>query len=1151
MLMNDDVHTVRDLIDRQAEARPDHVFLLSPETGQFLTFRGLRDRMRPLCAQLQAMGLAPGDKIAFLMDNGLFTAQLFLATMYGGFVTVALNPRAGVSQLSYTLEHCDAKLVFVAPAYDALSKEVLGHLRRPVEVVPADSDSGPALAELPVTGELPRPNADDIALLIYTSGSTGQPKGTIHTQRNMLIHGRKAASSSQLTATDRSLLLLPLYHLNAACVTLIPTLLSGGSVVVPHGFVVSEFWNWMADHRCSWSAVVPTIITQLLDWQDPKADGRDTAFARIRFLRSSSAPLSPSLQRAFIDKFNLALIQAMGSTEAGSMFANPVPPGLNKIGSPGLPWGFEVKIVDRDGAELAVGEPGEVWLRGDGMMQGYYKDPAATAAALGAEGWLHTGDLAYRDADGYLFVIGRAKELIIKGGVNIAPRQIDEILEAHPAVLEAASVGVPDRYVGEDLVAFAVLRPGMRCAELELLRFCESHLGFFKTPTRVHFVADLPKGPSGKVQRLRLAEQAERLAAISTPLEDRTGMAASAAEADDDLPFEQIIIDIWTELLASPQIHQQIHAESNFFALGGQSLQAIQCLSRLREKTQILMSLADFFENATVGALAALMRRRRPLQLGLAHERDAQTDADLRPIPVRDLSLPCLLSPAQERIWFMEQLHAGEPAYNEAEAVRLKGKLDVGELERAFNLMIDRHEILRTTIEARDGRPMTALHASFPLQFKRLSLRHLTPERRDAELTRLLSDEPRRSYRLEAEPAIRVTIVMMDEDDHAVILMMHHIICDSSSLGIIWRELAALYAACLKGEASPLPPLPIQYGDYAVWQRQPHQQARFSEDIAFWKKQLLGAPPLLDQPTDRSRPPVFSFRGTKHQFAFDAALADDLRRLCRQHQTSLFTVFAVALNTVLYRYTGQDDILIGIPIAARERPELRPVIGFLVDTQVLRTDLSGDPTFRALLASVQQNVANVYSHRAVPFDQIVSALQPERNQSYTPVIQVMLNWRDRDDLPQFIGLPGMAAEPLLTQPKIAKFDLTLTLTDTGNEIALEIEHNTDLFNEDRIARLSGHLNRLLEDVVANVDQTLSALPLLTKAERNQLLLEWNATATDYPREACIHELFEAQAARTPDAVAVSLRGADAHLCGAERAGQPAGASPDRAGRATG
>ena len=437
----------------------------------------------------------------------------------------------------------------------------------------------PVAGEAPDMGAFPRLSADDAAMLIYTSGSTGQPKGPIHTHRSVLAHGRNSMQAHRLTPADRSLLVLPLYHINAECVTLLPTLLSGGSVVVPHGFAIAEFWNWMEAYRCTWTAVVPTIISQLLDWKDPKAESRAATFQRIRFMRSSSAPLSPSLHREFIDKFNLPLLQAMGSSEAGNVFSNPVPPGQNKIGSPGLPWGFEARIVDREGLDLPVGEPGEVLLRGDGMTQGYYKDPVGTAAAFDSEGWLHTGDLAYRDEDGYFFMIGRSKELIIKGGVNIAPKQIDEILETHPAVLEAAAVGVPDRYVGEDVVAFAVLRNGMRCDERELLSFCENHLGYFKTPTRIYFVADLPKGPSGKVQRLRLTEEAERLTAAGALAQERSGASAAGAgggESAAGLPLEQIIIDIWAELFAT----RDIGPDSNFFALGGQSLQAIQCLSR-------------------------------------------------------------------------------------------------------------------------------------------------------------------------------------------------------------------------------------------------------------------------------------------------------------------------------------------------------------------------------------------------------------------------------------------------------------------------------------------------------------------------------------------------------------------------------------------
>ena len=723
------------------------------------------------------------------MDNGLFTAQLFLGAMYGGFVSVPLNVRGGVAQLSYTLDHCDANVVFVETKYDALIKELTANVQRPIKVVTADLDACPDVQESPpVTSEaLPPVEADDAALLMYSSGSTGQPKGALHTNRSVLAHGRNSALSHQLTPADRSLLVLPLYHINAECVTLMPTLTTGGSVVVPHGFVVSEFWNWLDDYQCTWSAVVPTIISQLLDWKDPKAESREAAFQSIRFLRTSSAPLSPSLHREFLDKFKLLLIQAMGSSEAGNVFSNPLPPASNKIGSPGLPWGFETKIVDPEGAELPIGEPGQILLRGDGMMQGYYKDPAGTAAALDSNGWFRTGDLAYRDQNGYFFVVGRSKELIIKGGMNIAPKQIDEILEKHPAILEAAAVGVPDRYLGEDVVAFAVLRNGMRCDESELLGLCEKHLGLFKTPTRVHFVKELPKGPSGKVQRLKLEEDAaQRSVSASGHFQDKTagrddGHASRGGLVMPPTPLEQAIAETWAKILAQPQV--DVH--SNFFSLGGHSLLAIQCLSLLRERLPIALSLSDFFENTTVAQQAALIRNRlRGDDLSSANstvawekellQKVASPTAD-EAIPPRDRSLPCPLSPNQMRIWFMEQLNAGEPVYNESEAVRLRGALNVDLIEKALNVIVVRHELLRTTIQAAGDEISAVVHESWPLQLKQIDLSSLPPAQREAEVDRLLIDEPRLPYDLEAEPGMRVTLLRLGPAEHVLIVMMHHI----------------------------------------------------------------------------------------------------------------------------------------------------------------------------------------------------------------------------------------------------------------------------------------------------------------------------------------------------------------------------------------
>ena len=377
------VSTVREAIDGMAGLQPEKAFLVDPESSCVVTFLGLQQESIRLSCVFKSWGLAKGDKVAFLLDNSLSYGLLFLGSMYGGYVAVSLNVRAGEAQLAYMLEHCDAAVVFVGQSYASLFQQAIENVRRQVRVVIVKPEEGLLVFDIPPDAELFPIVPADPALLMYSSGSTGKPKGAIHTHASILAHGRNSIEAHDLSDKDRSLLVLPLYHINAECVTLTPSLLSGGSVVIPHGFVLRAFWNWICRFHVTWSALVPTIIAELVNWTGPETDQGLEACKSIRFLRSSSAPLSPSLHRQFIDRFHVPLLQAMGSTECGNVFSNPVPPGLNKIGSPGRPWGFEGRIVGRDGADVAPGESGEVLLRGAGLMAGYYKDPEATCGCVG------------------------------------------------------------------------------------------------------------------------------------------------------------------------------------------------------------------------------------------------------------------------------------------------------------------------------------------------------------------------------------------------------------------------------------------------------------------------------------------------------------------------------------------------------------------------------------------------------------------------------------------------------------------------------------------------------------------------------------------------------------------------------------------------
>ena len=500
------MRTVRHYVDRQARDRAGSPYLIAPETGCVLTFGELKRQSDNLARFLIGCGYAPGDRIAFYCANGYQTAAVFLGTMYGGFVSVPLNLVSQASQLEYVLEHSDTRLIFTdAEHAEAIAARVKA-VGRPIEIIVIDVDAPSLFLEerLPPT-QVPVVDENVPALLMYTSGTTGRPKGCLLTQKNVISGGRFVQEAHQLGPTDRVLSSLPLYHINGQIVATVGPLVHGGSVVAPHRFSVSQFWDLLDRYECTWFNVVPTIISYLAASPAPEAapGGRK----RVRFGRSASAALAPELHRAFERKFGLSIIETMGMTEtAAPIFTNPLEQGKRKYGSVGQPVGNIAKVVSLEGVPCKPGEVGELAVKGDNVMREYFKNPEETAKALDADGWLHTGDLGYADEDGYYFVTGRLKELIIKGGENIAPREIDDVMYMHPAVLDAAAVGIPDAHYGQEILCAVVLKPGCTATEAELRAFCEKELGRYKTPKVFKFMADLPKGPSGKVQRLKLLE---------------------------------------------------------------------------------------------------------------------------------------------------------------------------------------------------------------------------------------------------------------------------------------------------------------------------------------------------------------------------------------------------------------------------------------------------------------------------------------------------------------------------------------------------------------------------------------------------------------------------------------------------------------------
>jgi len=510
--LNNNMRTIRHYVDLQARTQPDAPYLIAPETGRVMTYSQLKSDSEQLGRYLLGQGLVQGDKVALMLHNGYQTGRLLIGVMYAGFMVAPLNLLSQAEQLSYVLDHSDTRLVFTAAEFIERLTPALRQIPRDIKVVVIDHDAPSIFDNASLNaGTCFAVTENDDALLMYTSGTTGKPKGVVLSQRSVAAGGEFTSGAHELTPADRVMCALPLYHINGQIVTAVAPIVHGGSVVMPHRFSVSNYWDTVVQFKCTWINVVPTIIAYLLNAPDPRGQGLD--ISSIKFCRSASAPLPPELHRAFEAKFGISIIETFGMTETNApCFTNPYDRSKRKIGSPGRAYGNSARIIDPiSGESLPAGAVGEIMVRGDNVMKGYYKDPETTAKTLEPDGWMHTGDLGYMDRDDFVFVTGRIKELIIKGGENIAPREIDEALLKHPAVLEAAAVGIPDVHYGQEIMACVVLKPGERCSLDELYAFSQQQLGKYKMPKLIKLVGTLPKGPSGKVQRLKLLEAATGL----------------------------------------------------------------------------------------------------------------------------------------------------------------------------------------------------------------------------------------------------------------------------------------------------------------------------------------------------------------------------------------------------------------------------------------------------------------------------------------------------------------------------------------------------------------------------------------------------------------------------------------------------------------
>ncbi|MDF2631397.1 MAG: putative linear pentadecapeptide gramicidin synthetase LgrB, partial [Symbiobacteriaceae bacterium] len=796
------------------------------------------------------------------------------------------------------------------------------------------------------------------------------------------------------------------------------------------------------------------------------------------------------------------LVNCYGPTESTVVStAGMVPVEAGQQAAPSIGWPIantRAYLLDHQHQPVPIGVTGELYVGGSSLARGYLNRPDLTAERFVETpfGRLYrTGDLARRLPDGALAFMGRSDDQVKIRGFRIELSEIETVLKLADGVQVALVLAREEQPGRKQLVAYVVPAEGRRVSRDALRAFLKAYLPDYMVPAAFVVLHQLPLTPNGKVDRRAL------------PVPEEHG--SSEAYVAPRTATEANLAAIWREVLGL----NRVGIYDNFFELGGHSLLATRVISRIGTAFGVELPVRSLFATPTVAGLAAVVA-------------EAQRDERMAPIlpQPREGALPLTL--AQERLWFLDQLDPSSPLYNVPVAWRVTGLLDVPVLERSLSELTRRHESLRTTFVSQDGKPVQVIHpaAAVPVALTDLTdLTGLTPADREAELQRILRREAVRPFDLAAGPLLRVLLVRLAPDAHVLLLNMHHIVTDGWSMNVLLDDLSALYGAFADQQVSPLAPLPVQVADYALWQRQGLAGGEMERQLAYWKERMAGAPALLELPTDRPRPPVQSYRGALLSVDLPAELAEGLAVLSRQEGATLFMTLLAGFQALLARYSGQTDVVVGAPVAGRSRAEVEGLIGFFVGTLLHRTDLSGDPTFRELLARVRDGALGAFAHQDLDFQRLVEELQPERTLSHSPLFQVMFTLENAA-LTQ--SLDGLTFAPVTIDPGTAKFDLTLSLKETATGLTGTFEYNTDLFDRTTVERMAAHLQRLLAAAVASPDQPVAALDLLSDTERHQLLVDWNATESDYPVTILIHELVTARAAERPESVAV--------VCGGER-----------------
>ncbi|MCG1048623.1 non-ribosomal peptide synthetase [Mycetohabitans sp. B6] len=1095
---------IHQLFEAQVTRTPGAIALVFEE--QTLSYAELNTRANRLAHQLIELGVKPDARVAICAERSPAMVVGLLAILKAGGAYVPLDPAYPSERLTHILADTAPAIALADTAgQSALGDTVLASLTvLDPNILPERAATNPQVPEL---------TAHHLAYVIYTSGSTGTPKGVM-VEHAQIVHlfdvaklddaqKKNQASTNHpvwmqqaygLTPDDRVLQKAP-FTFDVSVWECFCTLLNGATLVVAAPGVhrdPSALIELMIRQRITTVHFVPSMLSLFLS-----TDGVQRCTAVRRLLCTGEALTSTHVRRCQSLLPHAQLHNLYGPTEATIGVAAWTCPA--EYSEENIPIGRPIAnnrlyLLDKHGQPVPLGATGELYISGASVVRGYMNCPGLTAERFlldpfsdreGARMY-KTGDLARYRADGNLEFLGRNDHQIKIRGLRIELGEIKTCLVRHPLVREAAVLALGEG-MDKRLVAYVVAKPDHRLAHV-LRAYLTARLPEYMVPAAFVRLDALPLTPNGKLDRRALPEP------------DADALALHAYEVPQG-ELETMLATIWAELLGV----ERVGRHDSFFALGGHSLLAVRLMNRVRTLGADV-PLASLFASPTLAAFAAVMSAQ-------LHQ-SSHVLPEITPLS-REGRLP--LSFAQQRLWFLAQLDGVSYTYHIPIALRLRGPLDQTAWQQALNALFARHEALRSTFVSVDGQPQVQLLApdvGLPL------LWHDWRGVPDAEtrLARLSADEAQTRFDLAHGPLIRAQMVQLADDEHRFLLTQHHIVSDGWSFGVLVRELSALYAAYCAGEADPLPPLSIQYPDYAAWQRQWLSDERLQHQSDYWRRVLAEAPVLLELPTDRHRPAQQSFAGAHVPVCIDAETTHALKCMSHRHGTTLFMTVLAAWGAVLSRLSGQNDVVIGTPSANRNHPQIEPLIGFFVNTLALRMDLSGEPDITELLTRARQCTLQAQVHQDLPFEQVVEIVQPPRRLNHTPLFQVMFAWQQNAIAAW--KLPGLQVLPVEPSCDVVKFDLELSLQETSDAIIGQLEYSTALFDRSTIERHVGYLQTMLYAMVADARQSVARIELLAPEENKLVLQSWNATQRDYPAHLCIHQLFEAQAAHAPDATAL-------------------------------